>query len=172
MNRMRGLVTGASEIFRRAAMIIAGAMALLITTAIVMRAMKTPMAGEHELVELMMLSMVMFGLSSVQSDKGHIAIEVLVDRFPLRWQALCDLLAGVLTAAGCAIIGWANMTMAWEYATFNPMSTDYLSLPLYPFKVLVGLGFWLWGLQAIVGLPAALSAVRDGQAGHHGAKQP
>lgn len=172
MDRMFRLVTGASEVFRRAAMIIAGAMALLITTAIAMRALRSPMAGEHELIELMMLSMVMFGLSSVQSEKGHIAIEVLVDRLPVRWQALCDLQAGVLTAAGCAIIGWANMTMAWEYATYNPMSTDYLSLPLYPFKVLVGLGFWLWGLQAIVGLPAAVSGLREARTDHAGAKKP
>lgn len=158
---MSRMVTCASELFRRAAMIIVGAMALLITYAIAMRMLNMPMSGEHELIELMMLSIVMFGLSSVQSERSHITIDVLVDRLPPRWQAVCDLQAIVLIVAGCAVIGWANLTMAWEYATVSPMSTDYLSLPLYPFKVLVGLGFWLWGAQALVGLPHAIAGIRD-----------
>jgi TRAP-type C4-dicarboxylate transport system permease small subunit len=152
MRVLESLVSRCSAAFRWAAAITVAAMALLITLSVAMRAAAVPLGGEHELVELMMLAVVMLGLAHTQKEKGHIAIGLVVDRLPRRWQAAADGLAALLIAATCLLIGWSNLRVAYDYATASPMSTDFLSIPLYPFKALVGLGFWLWGLQALLGL--------------------
>ncbi|TAK66916.1 MAG: TRAP transporter small permease [Betaproteobacteria bacterium] len=153
-----------TDIFRWGAVATAAAMALLIAYAVLMRAVAEPVAGEHELIELMMLTMVMLGLAYTQKQQGHITIGLLVDRFSPRWQAAADLLGALLVFASCGMIGWANLQMAVEYATESPMSTDFLSVPLYPFKIIVGLGFWLWGLQAVSHIPDAFRGARGGDA--------
>lgn len=162
MNVLRTWVAGASEVFRWGALLTVAAMALLITVSVAMRAAAAPLGGEHELVELMMVAIVMLGLAPTQHSRGHISIGLVVDRLPARAQARADVLAAVLVTATCSVVGWANLRTAWEYATESPMSTDFLSVPLYPFKALVGVGFLLWGLQALVGAGQA----RDAGQGH------
>ena len=157
-------VNWATDIFRWGAVATVAAMTLLIAYAVLMRAVAEPLGGEHELIELMMVTMVMLGLAYTQQKKGHITIGLLVDRFAPRWQAAADLLAALLVCASCGLIGWANLQMAVEYATESPMSTDYLSVPLYPFKIIVGLGFWLWGLQAVSRIADAFRGARGGRA--------
>lgn len=165
MHALRTWIGGASEVFRWGALLTVAAMALLITLSVAMRAAAAPLGGEHELVELMMVAIVMLGLAPTQRAQGHISIGLVVDRLPARWQAGLDALAALLVAATCLVVGWANLRTAWEYATESPMSTDFLSIPLYPFKALVGFGFWLWGLQALVG-PGA-----SGHGGEHAMQQ-
>lgn len=157
-------VNWATEIFRWVAVATVAAMMLLIAYAVLMRAVATPVAGEHELIELMMVTMVMLGLAYTQKEQGHITIGLLVDRFSPRWQAAADLLGALLVLASCGVIGWANLLVAVEYATESPMSTDFLSVPLYPFQIAVGLGFWLWGLQAVSRIPDAFRGARDDRA--------
>lgn len=155
-----GLLTGA---FRWVAVASVAAMALLITASVLMRATATPLGGEHELIELLMVAVVMLGLAYTHKAGGHISVGLLVDRLSPRWQAGLDLLAVVLIAATCLLIGWANLRVAYDYATGSPMSTDFLSIPLYPFKIVVGLGFWFWGLQAIAGLGEGADAGAQGE---------
>ncbi|MBI5720886.1 MAG: TRAP transporter small permease [Rubrivivax sp.] len=152
---LRTWIAGASEVFRWGALLTVAAMALLITVSVAMRAAATPLGGEHEVVELMMVAVVMLGMAPTQSSRGHISIGLVVDRLSPRAQARCDVLAAALVAATCLVVGWANLRTAWEYATESPMSTDFLSVPLYPFKALVGVGFLLWGLQALLGVGVA-----------------
>lgn len=163
MATLRSIVGLLTAMFRWLAVASIAAMALLIAASVLMRATTTPLGGEHELIELMMVAVVMLGLAYTQKARGHISIGLLVDRLPPRWQARLDLLAVVLIAASCLLIGWANLRVAYDYATDSPMSTDYLSIPLYPFKIGVGLGFWLWGLQAIVGLGESVDADAEGE---------
>jgi len=51
-------VNWATEIFRWGAVATVAAMMLLIAYAVLMRAVATPVGGEHELIELMMVTMV------------------------------------------------------------------------------------------------------------------
>lgn len=153
-------VNWATAIFRWGAVATVAAMTLLIAYAVLMRSVATPLEGEHELIELMMVVMVMLGLAYTQKENNHITIGLLVDRFPPRWQAVVDLLGALLVFASCAVIGWANLLVAVDYATKSPMSTDMLSVPLYPFQFAVGLGFWLWGLQAVARIPDAFRGAR------------
>ena len=162
MELLSGIVEWATRWFSRGAMVTVAAMALLIAYAVTVRTVAAPLAGEHEMVEMMMLTIVMLGLAFAQRERGHIAVELLVDHFTPRWQAAADLLSVVLTVAGCGVIGWANLMVAYEYATATPISTDFLSVPLYPFKIAVGLGFWLWGLQAFRTLPPTWVSIRGG----------
>ncbi|NYT61677.1 TRAP transporter small permease [Alcaligenaceae bacterium] len=150
-------------IFQWAGAIILAVMMLLITAAVIARLMGTAIPGEIELIELTMGTVVMLGLAYTEKLQNHISVGLLVDHWSPRWQAAADLLAVALIFCTCAIIGWVTLKVGVEYLTSYPLSTDYLSVPLWPFKLIVGFGFWLWGLQALLRIPAIFENVREGR---------
>lgn len=150
-------------IFQWAGAAILAIMMLLIAAAVTARLFGSAIPGEIELIELTMGTVVMLGLAYTEKQQGHISVGLLVDRWPARWQAGADLLAVALIFCTCAVIGWVTLKVGIEYATTYPLSTDYLSIPLWPFKMIVGFGFWVWGLQALLRIPVILRNAREGR---------
>lgn len=163
MNIFSRFINRATTIFQWAGAIILALMMLLITGAVTARLFGTAIPGEIELIELTMGTVVMLGLAFTEREQGHISVGLLVDHWSPRWQAAADILAVALIFCTCAIIGWVTLKVGVEYLTSYPLSTDYLSVPLWPFKMIVGFGFWVWGLQALLRIPRILQNVREGR---------
>lgn len=163
MNIFLRFINGAIAAFQWAAAVVLALMMLLISCAVAARLLGSALPAQLELVELTMGTMVMLGLAYTEKVHGHITVGLLVDHWSARWQAAADMLGAALIFVACGIIGWVTLKVAVEYATTNPLSTDYLSIPLSPFKFIIGFGFWLWGLQAILRIPSILQNARDGR---------
>lgn len=161
MKTFTRFVDSLTTVFRWFGLCFLVSMMLLISIAVIMRWLKYSLPADVELVVLAMGAVVMFGLAYTQKVHSHISVGLLVDNFSIRWQAAADILTAILTFSVCALIAWANLNVAIDYATTSPTSTDYLSIPLWPFKLIVSLGFFLWGLQAIMDIPSILKTVRD-----------
>lgn len=138
-------------------------MMMVVTVAVVSRALGSPIVGDVEIVQLLMVVVIMMALGGVESEKGHVSIGLIVDRFPPRVQALLDVLAVVLTVLVTFTVSLVHFRVAWTYLTERPFSSDLLSIPLYPFKIIIAIGFLLWGLEALNHLPKALQALRTGE---------
>ncbi|WP_278342499.1 TRAP transporter small permease [Parageobacillus thermoglucosidasius] len=133
-------------------------MMFFITFAVIGRALGHPVLGDVEVVQLSMVVLIMFGLAYSQSRDAHVAIDLLVDRFSPRMQALMDVIASILTCIVCLVISWVYWHVAIRYTTEIQQYTDLLEIPLMPFKYIVAVGFFLWGLEAL--LKVFLSLVR------------
>lgn len=163
MNMFSRFINGATAAFQWAAAVVLALMMLLIAYAVAARLLGLALPAEVELIELTMGTMVMLGLAYTEKVQGHITVGLLVDQLSARWQAAADMLGVALIFLACGVIGWVTLEVAVEYATTNPLSTDYLSIPLSPFKFIIGFGFWLWGLQAILRIPTILQNAREGR---------
>ncbi len=74
----------------------------------------SPIPGGLELVEYMMAVVVPFALAYTAFAKGHIGVDLVMERFSLRFQGLVGCLTTLLTAALYALIAWQGAVYIGE----------------------------------------------------------
>lgn len=144
------------------AMITMFMMMLIIALSVLLRAFAHPFSGQVEIVELLMLTLIMAGLSYTQSQDGHVDVGLIVDRFPMRIQAMFDLLACVLIIAVSCVISFYNFQGLARYIEAG-YTSQILSIPLFPFKIFVAVGLLLWGLEGLLKLIKTVIVLRNGK---------
>ena len=95
--------------------------------------------GSYELFELTMVIPVGFALVYAALQKTHVAVHLIVSRFPPRLRALTEMLASLLSFAIWALIAWGGARMAFENGLKE--TTDILGVPYLPFRIV-----WLFCL--------------------------
>lgn len=166
MKLLRTLMDAITALFKWGACAATAFMMLLIALVVIGRAFNQPIPADVELIQLAMGVLVMMGLAYTEQSRSHVTVGLFVDHLPARSQAVLDVLAVLLIFITTAVIGWVNLRTGYDYLTRTPRSTDYLSIPLWPLKFIVGLGFWLWGVQALLRLPEIASNARHGIKSH------
>ena len=66
----------------------------------------------EQLALLLVISVAMFGAACVAHDAGHIGLESLVRRLPVRAQIACVRVVAALSIAFAAILVWGSLQMA------------------------------------------------------------
>ena len=131
-------------------------MALLITAAVLLRLVGFPILGDIEIVKLMMIVLIMCALAHTQKAKHHISVGILVDHFSPRYQALFDLIAYTMMLIFSwmisAFVLYRLLTNRFAFVT----GSELLEIPYWPFKVIVIVGLFCWGLEAIVSFADAV----------------
>ncbi|UCF56187.1 MAG: TRAP transporter small permease, partial [Deltaproteobacteria bacterium] len=92
------------------------AMMLLVVANIIWRVIPKighPIYGTYDVVMILGSIVVAFALGYCAVQRGHIAVEIVVARFPQRVQAIIDSITGVLSVGIFAIISW----QCWVYGT-------------------------------------------------------
>jgi len=84
------------------------------------------------------------------SKRQHIRIEILYDLFPPKIKLIGRLfgLAGLISFIGVLI--WQGGWMGWNSLMAGERASGAFSIPLYPFKLLIPIGAFLFLLQGIV----------------------
>ena len=120
----------------------------------------SPIAGSVELVELMMVVVVFLAVAYTASRKGHVAIELIVSRFPKRVQAIIDIFTYFLSLGLVALIIWRSVVRA-NYVWLESHTSAVLSIPIYPFVFIIALGCALLAVVLLANFIDALArAVR------------
>lgn len=125
-------------------------MMLITTVSVVFRYLGITFIGAVEIVQLTLVTAIMFGLAYTHRENGHISIGLLVDHFPMKIQHMLDIIANVLTLLICLLFSWFFFQAAMEEVTGIVTKTDLLAIPRYPFKFVISIGLLLWGLEAIL----------------------
>jgi TRAP-type transport system small permease protein len=104
-----------------------------------------PLRGSTELVGLMLVIGGSWGMAYCQILHMHIRIDVLLTRFPKKVQSLLWIISSIVCAVVAALVSWQAYLKTNEYlATELGTRTDILGIPLWPFVVLMAIGFtWL-----------------------------
>ena len=119
-----------------------------------------PIKGSVELVEQMMVVVVFLAVAYTASQKGHVAIELLVSRFPQRVQAVIDFFTYLLCLGLVSLIIWRSAVRAY-YVMLHHYVTWVLGVPIYPFVFLISLGCALLAIVLLANLLDSLArAVR------------
>ncbi len=114
-------------------------MMLLSTADVFLRLLGKPIPGTYELVGFLGAVVVSFALAFTSMEKGHIAVELLVERLSQRAQlgieAFCNLIGALLFAS----IAWQAFLYALDIRKSGEVSPT-LQMPSYPFIFGIAIG--------------------------------
>jgi len=145
-------IDSAISFFHYVAMFTLGAMALLMGYDIVMRfVFNRPVEWVLDVVQLVQVTLAFIAAAPVLREGGHINMELLQTSLGPRGQRRIGILSDGICAAGSlwmAVLGWRTFSQSYRIAE----SSYGISLPIYPWKFLVPLCFFVLALQFFAAL--------------------
>ncbi len=129
LSRKAGLTAGAAVIL----------MMLLTCTDVVMRFFNRPLPGTYEIVGFLGTFAVALALAATSVEKGHIAVDLLVNRFPQRLQILIDAGGSLFGFVLFAALTWQSSLYALDLRQSGEVSAT-LGMPVYPFAAGIAFG--------------------------------
>ena len=122
---------------------------LLITFLDVMgRWFRHPLPGALEMSELALGAMVVFTWAQTQAEKGHISVDLVFSHIPPRAQGIIEMTTSLLAIAFVALVCYQSVVYALD-ARAAMEWTDWLRIPVWPFKFLILIGGIAFGIQLI-----------------------
>jgi len=104
-----------------------------------LRVLWVPIKGSYELVGFLGAVVTSFALGYTQSKRGHIAVDIVVSRYPKRLQEFVESLNDLVCGLFFAIIAWQVgkwATTVWRTGEVS----ETLRIPFYPFTYGVAFG--------------------------------
>lgn len=145
--RLKNAIRSVTNVLKWIAIIDLTIMMLIITFVVILRALSIPIVGDYELTEFSMVIVIACSLAYTESVNEHIAIGIIIDKAPQIVQKSINVIGSTLTIIFCFVVSYVFIvTLNYDRVT------DLLDIPLYPFKILIALGFFLWGLEALLTL--------------------
>ncbi len=152
MNLFASIINTATRFTRYIALLVMASMMFFITFGVVNRWLFTPIIGDIELVQLGMVVLIMCGLAYTEQAGSHIAIGLIVDRFPVKVQKIFEIFTNLLTTVVTLTIGFIYIGVALNHQNHMQLSTGLLNIPYYPIDYIIVLGFVMWGMQGLLKL--------------------
>lgn len=122
-------------------------MMFFIAVAVVGRAFHRPIVGDVELVQLGMVVLISSGIAYTEKVNGHISIGLLVDKLSKNVQFILNKITYLMGMIICLLFSYIYINVFIDHLTNKKLTTDLLTIPYYPFDLLISLGFFLWALQ-------------------------
>ena len=134
-----------------AAAVIIGVMMLLTSADVFMRkVLHRPIAGSYEIIMLLAVVVVFFGLAYVQSRNGHIKIGVLRDRLPAKYHRHIDIVMLSLALGIFIVMTWQSaINTAWAINGGNTIM-GAIQITTWPSRLAVPVGAGLVSLRLLV----------------------
>ncbi len=128
------------------------AMMFFIAASVFMRYIaQRPLLGSNDIVMAMMVTIIMAGFSYTQSQNGHVAVRLFVDKLSPHTRMIIDFINNILMLAATLLLAWKSL----DYALFSFRimdSSDSIELPFYPFRFMMFVGFLFWALETLLKL--------------------
>jgi TRAP-type C4-dicarboxylate transport system permease small subunit len=143
--------------------IILTAMMLLVTGDVLGRYLfNRPIHGTTEITEFMMVGLLYFTLAHTQTDKAHIRVEMFITHLSPGTRLILEMIAYLLGFFLFVLITWQGIlsaAKAWEVweTTFG-----LILFPLFPAKVLIPIGSFLFSLRLLLDFIGGLKNLREG----------
>jgi len=106
---------------------------MLITVAdVVLRMFRCPILGTYELVGFTGAVVISFSLPYTSIQKGHIAVEFLVQRLPWIARVVINIINSLISFVLFGVISWQSAVYAGSLRATGEVSST-LQMPTYPF---------------------------------------
>lgn len=111
---------------------------------------KKPVPGAIELVEMLAVVVVFFGVAYTEFKRGHVHVELLTSLLSRRVQTILASIMSLLAAVYFAIMAWRCAVLAWEYWYPTFRQTFILLIPFSPFILLMAFGSAVLAVATLV----------------------
>ena len=123
---------------------------MLLTCAdVVMRLFGSPIPGTYELVGYFGSVIISFGMARTSIERGHIAVNLLVDRLPPRVQILIEGVGNIAASALFGLLAWQSQIYARDILETGDVSLT-LGMPTWPFVLGLATGSGMLSLVLIL----------------------
>jgi TRAP-type C4-dicarboxylate transport system permease small subunit len=134
---------------------------MLLTCAdVLMRLFDRPIPGTYELVGYFGAVIVAFAMACTFVERGHISVELLVDRLPARPRAFIEGAGSLLSAALFGLLAWQCQAYARDLIETGEVSPT-IGIPTWPFVFSLTVGC---GMLSLVLFLDALRQMKRGLA--------
>lgn len=82
-------------------------------------------------------------------NRMHVNVDVLINRLPLRSQAILDLITSLFFFFFCGVLLWKGWQMGWNSLRIMETSSTAWAPYIFPVKMLIPLGAFLLLLQGL-----------------------
>ena len=114
--------------------------------------------GVYEITEFMMVCVVFFSLSFAQKLKGHVAVNILVDRLRRKPRNIFDVFNFLISIIFLLLIAWMSFSQGIELLHSNRVSGN-LNIPVYPFFFALALGCVAMALELLKDLITGIRGI-------------
>jgi len=115
------------------------AMMLLTTADVILRLFRHPIPGTYEVVGLLGSLVISFSLAYTSIEKGHIAVEFLVQKFSEKAQGVIGAVNALISSTFFGIVSYQSFIYATELMESGEVSLT-LQMPTYPFVYGISIG--------------------------------
>jgi len=125
-------------------------MMFLITVDVSLRKfLNMPILGSYEIVQYMMVVAISFGMAYCGLHRGHIHVELVINRLPRRARAVLGCITGFLSLAASIIVVWQAFVYVSQLHQGGKIS-PVLLIPVYPFAGIVAFGLALYVIVLLI----------------------
>lgn len=119
-----------------------------------------PIEGTAELVGIFLVIAASMGLGWCMLTKGHVRISIVMERMPKKLQIVVDIISYLIGLAATGIIIWQASIRMYEYF-FKTLGgiTPILGLPIWPFMLVMVIGFIWLAVILVIHLIASIREV-------------
>lgn len=121
----------------------------LITADVLLRLVWKPIPGVYDIVGLLGVIVISFALAYTSIEKGHIAVDFIVQKLSMKSQVAVEAVNTLLGTVLFACITWRSLVYAGSLKASGEVSLT-IGLPIYLFVYAMGLGCALLCLVLLV----------------------
>ncbi|MBN2514797.1 MAG: TRAP transporter small permease [Deltaproteobacteria bacterium] len=136
------------------------AMMCLTCADVILRIFRHPIPGTYEIVGLLGSVVIAFSIGYTSVEKGHIAVEFLVQKFPVRVQTFIDTFNDLISTCLFALITWQSIVYASDLKQSGEVSLT-IQMPIYPFVYGISLGCGLLCLILLLNFVKSLKRIGE-----------
>ncbi|MBN1662000.1 MAG: TRAP transporter small permease [Deltaproteobacteria bacterium] len=107
-------------------------MMVLTCADVILRLFGRPILGTYEMIGFLGSVVVSFSLAYTSLEKGHVSVEIFVERLPERLQLLIDAVGALIGSILFAVVAWQSAVYALDLKHSGEVSMT-LQMPVYPF---------------------------------------
>ncbi|MBN2159751.1 MAG: TRAP transporter small permease [Spirochaetes bacterium] len=126
---------------------------------VILRAFKSPLPGVFEIVGMLGAVAISFSLAYTSVEKGHIAVEILVQKLSERAQALLSALYSLAGLFLFLLAAWVCSDFALDLMRSGEVSLT-IKMPTYPFVFGISLGSLLLSFVLFMDMVKSLRELR------------
>lgn len=134
-------------------------MMLLTCVDVIGRLFRHPVFGSIELMAFMGALAVAMALPDTHAVRGHIGVEIVMDKLPRRLRNVIELITNLLSLILFSIVTWKMFEYSLKMQASGEVSMN-LGLPEYLVIAVVAVGFVIFGLVIVKGMVETVVELR------------
>lgn len=148
IKRYNNLINLINDRLKDLAAIVLVLIVLIVVANIILRAFDTAIAGAYDLIVILTPVAISLSIAYCAVKDGHVAVGMLVERFPKKVQHIIDFIIGSITIVTLLMVTWYVVMHADKMRQNHEVTTTIL-IPYAPFIIIIAVGVAMLALVVL-----------------------